>query len=67
MNTDFEINKVTEIIEGCETMDDCGKASNVIDLYATRHTGDFYKTIIKGLRDDLCDKTFDTYLEIYKS
>jgi len=66
MNTDFEINKVTEIIDGCETMDECGSASNVIDLYAKRHTGDFYKTIIKGLRDELCDKTFDTYLKKYK-
>lgn len=66
MNTDFEINKVSEIIDGCETMDDCGNASNVIDLYAKRHPGDFYKTIIKGLRNDLCDKTFDTYLEIHK-
>ena len=66
MNTDFEIGKVTEIIDGCETMDDCGNASNVIDLYAKRHTGEFYKTIIKGLRNDLSDKTFDTYLKIYK-
>jgi|SaaInlV_100m_DNA_2_1039680.scaffolds.fasta_scaffold29324_2 hypothetical protein len=66
MNTDFEIDKVTEIISGCETMNDCGNASNVIDLYAKRHTGYFYKTIIKGFRNDLCDKTFDTYLEKYK-
>ena len=36
------------------------------DLYAKRHTGYFYKTIIKGFRNDLCDKTFDTYLEKYK-
>jgi hypothetical protein len=66
MNTDFEINKVTEIINGCETLDECGDASNVIDFYAKRHTSDFYKTIISGLRNDLSDKTFDTYLKIYK-
>jgi hypothetical protein len=67
MNTDFEIDKVTEIIDGCETMEDCGNASDVIDFYAKRHTSDFYKTIIKSLREDLCDKTFDTYLEIHRS
>ena len=53
--------KIIQILNGLETMDDCGAASKVIDFYEK----DFPTEVdfIKECRNYLCDKTFEIYLE----
>lgn len=58
----FAENKVCDVIDNIKTMDDCGRASKVIDAFEEM-VGD--KETVKGFRDYLCDKTFDTYDKIY--
>jgi hypothetical protein len=52
-------NKVNEIIDSVETLDQCGDASKVIDAF----TEDFpkEKEAIQLFRDILCEKTFEVY------
>ena len=58
----FAENKVCDVIDNIKTMDDCGRASKVIDAFE-EITGD--KETVKGFRDYLCDKTFETYGKVY--
>lgn len=60
--TVFAENKVCDVIDNIKTMDDCGRASKVIDAF--EDMSDDKKTI-QGFRDYLCDKTFDTYAKVY--
>jgi hypothetical protein len=58
----FAENKVNEIIDNIQTMDDCGRASKVIDVFE-KESDD--RETIKRFREYLCDKTFETYTKIH--
>lgn len=59
--TIFAENKVLEILDNLKTMDDCGRASKVIDAF--EKIGD--KQLIKDYRNELCDRTFELYDNIH--
>jgi lipoate-protein ligase A len=58
----FAENKVGEVIDNIETMEECGRASKVIDAF--EKVCDDRETV-KRFREYLCDKTFETYGKIY--
>ena len=60
--TVFVENKVCDVIDNIETMDDCGRASKVIDAFETMSDD---KEAIQAFRNYLCDKTFETYDKVY--
>jgi len=53
--------KIYDIIEGCETMEDTGNASKVIDSYQSDKPEE--KEFLYDVRNLLCDKTFDIFLD----
>lgn len=68
MNPDLQIyaqNKLTEIITNLETVDDCGAASKVIDFYEKDFS--YEKEFLHYIRNFLCDRTFELYLNKNKA
>jgi hypothetical protein len=64
MNPELEIfteNKVLEILDNLKTMDDCGRASKVIDSFEKIGS----KQLTKEYRNELCDRTFEMYDKIH--
>jgi DUF2075 family protein len=59
--TIFAENKVLEILDNLKTMDDCGRASKVIDAFEKVGS----KQTTKDYRDELCDRTFEMYDKIH--
>lgn len=51
--------KITDLIDDCTTMDDCGRARSVIDDYENDKPKE--KEFIKEVRNSLCDKTFEVF------
>jgi len=60
--TVFVENKILEIIDNLDNMEDCGKASKVIDAFEKMTKN---KKTVKDFREYLCDKTFEIYTMIY--
>jgi hypothetical protein len=58
----FAENKVCDVIDNIKTMDDCGRASKVIDAFESMSKD---KKVIQAFRNYLCDKTFETYDKVY--
>lgn len=65
MNPELKIfaeNKVLSVIDSIETMDDCGRASKVIDSFEQMVDD---KETVHRFRNYLCDKTFETYAIVH--
>jgi hypothetical protein len=55
-------NLINEILDNLETLDSCGKASDVIDNYSEQWPD---SEMTQDFRERLCDKTFEVYYEEY--
>lgn len=62
MNTrDIATQTVNNILEDVSHISDCGASGKVVDFFEKQFPNE--KQLIKEFRDELCDKTFDLYLE----
>jgi Na+-translocating ferredoxin:NAD+ oxidoreductase RnfC subunit len=59
----MEINRVSEIIDGCESIEDTALAAKAIDALEENQPNE--REVIQIMRDDLCDLTFKYFLIKY--
>ena len=59
----MEVNRVSEIIDNCKSIEDTALAAKAIDSLEENQPNE--REIIKIMRDDLCDLTFKYYIEKY--
>jgi len=61
----IEVNRVSEIIDNCRSIEDTALAAKAIDYLKENQPNE--REVIQIMRDDLCDLTFKFYLEKYPS
>ena len=59
----IEIDLVSQIVEDCDSIEATAFASKVIDSLEANQPNE--RTIIKSLRNELCDLTFKFFIEKY--
>jgi hypothetical protein len=59
----YEINKVSELIDSCTSIDQMGVISKVVDQLELSQPKE--KSVIWQMRQDICDMTFKFYFDRY--
>jgi hypothetical protein len=59
----IEINRVSEIIDNCKSIEDTALAARAIDLLEANQPNE--QEIIRIMRNDICDLTFKFFIEKY--
>ena len=59
----IEINRVSEIIDNCKSIEDTALAAKAIDSLEANQPNE--QEIIRIMRNDICDLTFKFFIEKY--